>query len=200
VYLNEDMVQYPEIWDKIHAKLADHGFILRYLPRRKLFTGYNYEPWHIRFIDDVDVAKQIMAADETFEEYLDEVDPIVKGCEVDYGNSTLYADSDMDSALDRILDEFKTWKGCTLTSLRFAGDDACGAEQVAYVNELREAQLPDEPAFDQAIVFETDFHSPSAEEAEGTAWEPDTDYTDYSWTLGRTGADGAWHLMTWGYA
>ena len=29
VYLNEDMVQHPDIWAKIHEKLADHGFRIR---------------------------------------------------------------------------------------------------------------------------------------------------------------------------
>jgi D-alanyl-D-alanine carboxypeptidase len=41
VYLNEDMVQHPEIWENIHAIIADHGFILRYLPERNCVgAGY----------------------------------------------------------------------------------------------------------------------------------------------------------------
>ena len=59
VYMNEDMVNYPEIWEKIHAKLADHGFILRYLEGKEKITGYNYEPWHIRYVDDAGIAKEI---------------------------------------------------------------------------------------------------------------------------------------------
>ena len=70
VYLNEDMVQYPEIWEQIHAKLADHGFILRYLDGREAITGYSYEPWHIRYVDDPAIAKEIMEKDMTLEEYL----------------------------------------------------------------------------------------------------------------------------------
>lgn len=198
VYLNEDMVQYPEIWEKIHAKLADHGFILRYLPQRKMFTGYSYEPWHIRYLDDVEIAHQITEAGLTFEEYLGEVDPQVAGCEVDYGTSELYTEADIDSALGAVLTEFSGWKGCTLKRFAYAGDEACGADEIAYANELREANMPDLPAFDQVIVFVSDLRSPSAEDAEGTAWEPDTDYTNWSWHLGRTGADGAWQLLTWG--
>ena len=45
VYLNDEMMKYPEVWKKIHAKLADYGFILRY-PKG---SGYMYEPWHIRY-------------------------------------------------------------------------------------------------------------------------------------------------------
>jgi hypothetical protein len=47
---NEDMMEYPEVWQKIHAKLADHGFILRYLDGDEHITGYAYEPWHFRYV------------------------------------------------------------------------------------------------------------------------------------------------------
>ncbi len=70
VYLNEDMVEYPEIWAKIHEKLADYGFILRYLDGKDEITGYSYEPWHIRYVDSVDIAKEIAEKGETLEEYL----------------------------------------------------------------------------------------------------------------------------------
>ena len=70
VVLNEEMVKYPEIWEKIHAKFADHGFILRYLEGKEDITGYSYEPWHIRYIDDPAAAKEIMDEGITLEEYL----------------------------------------------------------------------------------------------------------------------------------
>jgi D-alanyl-D-alanine carboxypeptidase len=31
IYENDDMMAEPEIFAKVHAKLADYGFILRYL-------------------------------------------------------------------------------------------------------------------------------------------------------------------------
>ena len=70
IYENEDLVQYPDIWEAIHARLAEHGFILRYLDGKDDITGYAYEPWHIRYIDDPEVAKEIMDKGITFEEYL----------------------------------------------------------------------------------------------------------------------------------
>ena len=72
VYENEELVQYPEIWEIIHKKLADYGFILRYLDGKEDITGYSYEPWHIRYVKDVDIAKEISDAGITLEEYLDE--------------------------------------------------------------------------------------------------------------------------------
>ncbi|MBQ7197073.1 MAG: D-alanyl-D-alanine carboxypeptidase family protein [Synergistaceae bacterium] len=70
IYYNEDMVKYPEIWEKIHAKLAKYGFILRYLEGKDNITGYSYEPWHIRYIDDPELAKKIMESGLTLEEWL----------------------------------------------------------------------------------------------------------------------------------
>lgn len=66
VYENEDMVQYPEIWAKIHEKLAEYGFILRYLEGREHITGYGYEPWHIRYVGSAAIAKEITDAGITW--------------------------------------------------------------------------------------------------------------------------------------
>ena len=67
---NEELVKYPEIWEKIHEKLADFGFILRYPEGKEDITGFSYEPWHIRYIDNVETAKKIMVQGLTFEGYL----------------------------------------------------------------------------------------------------------------------------------
>lgn len=70
VYLNEDMVEYPEIWAVIKEKAPDYGFILRYLEGKEAITGYGYEPWHLRYIQSVDTAREIMSKGITLEEYL----------------------------------------------------------------------------------------------------------------------------------
>ena len=70
VYYNEDMVEYPEVWEKIHEKLAEYGFILRYLEGKEAITGYGYEPWHIRYVGSSEIAKEITDKGITFEEYL----------------------------------------------------------------------------------------------------------------------------------
>ena len=114
---------------------------------------------------------------------------------IDYGSSQLYQQADIDAAVEAVMAEFGTWKGATMKSIAFTDDATCEAD-VAYCNELR----PEGDAeYDQAIVVVSTFHSPSGKDAEGTAWEPDTDYEGYTWHLGRTG-DGPWKLLTWGYA
>lgn len=45
------------------------GFILRYPDGKEDITGYNYEPWHIRYVGK-DIAKEIYMKNITLEEYL----------------------------------------------------------------------------------------------------------------------------------
>lgn len=49
-----------------------YGFILRYLKGREDDTGYVYEPWHYRYIGDVEAATYIMENGLILEEYFNE--------------------------------------------------------------------------------------------------------------------------------
>jgi len=53
-------------WLSEHA--AEFGFIIRYPKGKENITGYNYEPWHVRYVGK-EVAKYIMSNNITFEEY-----------------------------------------------------------------------------------------------------------------------------------
>lgn len=54
------------IWLAEHC--ADYGFIIRYPNGKEAYTGYMYEPWHVRFIG-VEKAKAITASGLSLEEY-----------------------------------------------------------------------------------------------------------------------------------
>lgn len=71
VYDNDEMTAEKDIFAKIHAKLADYGFILRYPVGKEDVTGYGSEVWHFRYIDDKEIAKEIMDKGITLEEYLE---------------------------------------------------------------------------------------------------------------------------------
>ena len=71
VYENEDLVQYPDIWEAVHARLPEFGFILRFPDYGEAITGYAYEPWHIRYLDSPEIAKEITDRKITLEEYLE---------------------------------------------------------------------------------------------------------------------------------
>ena len=68
---NDDLLKQPEVFRIIHEALPDYGFILRYPKGKEAVTGYSYEPWHIRYIDDVSIAKEIFRLGITLEEYLE---------------------------------------------------------------------------------------------------------------------------------
>lgn len=189
VYYNEDMVQYPEIWQKIHAKLANYGFILRYLSGKEHITGYGYEPWHIRYVGSPEIAREIMSqSGMTLEVYLgavNDTDPVI-----DYGTSQLYTEEDLKEAAVQVKCKFASFAGCELHALRYAGDNANTPENLDWLNSLDEGN-----AYTQCVEFLSDFHSPV--EAEG-AWEAGMEYTDYQWWLARTEESG-WQLISWGY-
>ena len=54
----------------LHENLHKYGFILRYLKGKEDITGYNYEPWHIRYVG-VEHSIDIKEHELTLEEYLD---------------------------------------------------------------------------------------------------------------------------------
>ena len=45
-----------------------YGFILRYPLGKENITGYNYEPWHYRFVG-IDLAQELYEKNLTLEEY-----------------------------------------------------------------------------------------------------------------------------------
>ena len=67
---NHEMIVELWVFDKVHKKLADYWFILRYIDGKEKITWYTYEPRHLRYIWDVNVAKEIMEKWLTLEEYL----------------------------------------------------------------------------------------------------------------------------------
>ena len=185
---NADMMKHPEIWEKIHAKLADHGFILHYLAGDEHITGYAYEPWHIRYLDDPAIAKEIMDAGITFEEY--KSGKVMPEVAYDYGTSELYSADELKEAAIQVKCEFATFAGCELHSLRYAGDECNTQENLDWLNSLGEGRN-----YVQVVEFLTDFHSPVEG---GGAWEPDTEMKDWQWWLAREEGQG-WLLVTNGY-
>ncbi len=115
---------------------------------------------------------------------------------IDYGTSALYTKEDMDEAIQLIRQEFDTWTGCELHSIRYTSDDNCNDKNLTWMNDLAEARGEDR-SFTQCIFFESSFHSPKKGKDAG-AWNPDEEYTGWQWCLART-ESGPWKLMTWGY-
>ena len=69
VYSDDNFNLTEPILKRIHPYLHQFGFILRYPENKESITGYNYEPWHIRYVGLVP-AKIIYENNLTLEEYL----------------------------------------------------------------------------------------------------------------------------------
>ena len=66
--LEQDFVDYPDgKWINDHCH--EYGFIIRYPKGKTMITGYDYEPWHLRYVG-VDAATYIMENNLTLEEYV----------------------------------------------------------------------------------------------------------------------------------
>jgi D-alanyl-D-alanine carboxypeptidase len=54
--------------------LADHvhefGFVIRYEKDKEAITGYEYEPWHLRYVGK-ELAAELFRSDQTMEEFFD---------------------------------------------------------------------------------------------------------------------------------
>ena len=192
VYYNEDMEkeEYKGVWDAIHAKLAQYGFILRYLDGMEHVTGYRYEPWHIRYVGNAENAYTIMSQSGlTLEEYL--AGKTAPEVTIDLGASRLYSEEELNDAVIAVKCKFAAWPGCELHAVRYAGDQANSEENLKWLNSLEEGAN-----YTRAAEFLMDYHSPVGEGP--YSWEPDTEYTDYGWWLART-EDSGWQILSWGY-
>jgi LAS superfamily LD-carboxypeptidase LdcB len=67
--LTEEFGETPEgQWVKQNS--YKHGFIIRYPKGKEVVTGYQYEPWHLRYVGK-EVAEYIHTHDLTLEEFFD---------------------------------------------------------------------------------------------------------------------------------
>ena len=66
--LKQDFADYPDgAWINDHC--SEYGFIIRYPKDKTDITGYDYEPWHLRYVG-ADAAAEIAEQGITLEEYL----------------------------------------------------------------------------------------------------------------------------------
>ena len=69
--LSQNFINYPEgLW--LNNNCSKYGFIIRYPKGKTHITGYDYEPWHLRYVG-TEAASEITAKGITLEEYLGEV-------------------------------------------------------------------------------------------------------------------------------
>jgi len=60
-----------DFYATLHSCCFDFGFILRYPYGKENITGYEYEPWHLRYVGNPILARKIMSEHLTLEEYIE---------------------------------------------------------------------------------------------------------------------------------
>lgn len=69
--LSSDFGETPEgLWLAEHA--YEYGFIIRYQKDKTDITGYNYEPWHIRYVGK-EIADELQTSGETLDQYYEHI-------------------------------------------------------------------------------------------------------------------------------
>lgn len=72
-YLFDQDLIGEDVLEFVHSNIAKYGFILRYPKDKKDITGYDYEPWHIRYVG-IELAKKLYEENKTLEEYYAEIE------------------------------------------------------------------------------------------------------------------------------
>ena len=87
---------------------------------------------------------------------------------IDFSESSLYDITELQAAAALVTEQFAGFEGCTMTSLRYAGDDACSEENLRWMNSLKDGRH-----FTQCAEFLSDFVSDGTNpvlEKQGNTW------------------------------
>ena len=103
-----------------------------------------------------------------------------------FNDSNMYSQNEIDDAIKVIVDEFQGWKGCTLTSIYYGGDELSKAHQ----------EWADRNDADEVIVLLSSF---DVDESGGDgSLNPNSTYDDWMWILVRKNG-GQWMHIDHGY-
>lgn len=100
--------------------------------------------------------------------------------------SNIYAQEDIEDAIQTILNEFKNWKGCTLTEIYYAGDKMA----------LDYQDWADRKSADEVIVLLSSFDVDSSG-GDGSL-NPNSTYDNWMWILVRNKGE-SWKHVDHGY-
>ena len=64
-----ELLSVDHLFQAVQEKLPQYGFILRYPKGKEKITKIGYEPWHFRYVDSSEIAKEITDKGICFEEY-----------------------------------------------------------------------------------------------------------------------------------
>lgn len=113
---------------------------------------------------------------------------IEEGVQINIEQSSLYDNSEIQSAIDVVIDYFDAnFEGCTLTDISYE-EELCMKEKDKWTYQYEE---------DEAIILTSTFDV-DKNGGDGS-FNPNTTYSDWLWILTRSDSDEEWTLQTWGY-
>ena len=115
----------------------------------------------------------------------------VKGVQIHAVESEIYSEKDINAAVRVVIHEFdRSWTGCTLTSISYAGDEITKSESEYYLDTLG---LYDA---DELIILISSF---DVDKTGGDgSLNPNSTYEGWKWILIRNNG-GAWKHVDHGY-
>ena len=69
----EQITKNEDVYKWIDENCYKYGFMLKNPPGKEHITGGIYEPWHIRYIGDLDIARYVHEQGITLNEYLEQL-------------------------------------------------------------------------------------------------------------------------------
>ena len=111
---------------------------------------------------------------------------------VNFGNSVLFLEEDLNAAMNLIREQIASWEGVQLRLIRYAGDENSTKENLDWLNGHEDTN------YTECALFKTDFHTPEEGEGNALALDPDFEYEDYGWWVARVDG-GEWQIVDSGY-
>jgi LAS superfamily LD-carboxypeptidase LdcB len=68
-HINADLFSYEPMYQIVHKKMPEYGFILRYPENKQNITGVEFKPYHWRFVG-INAANEMKKTGQCLEEYL----------------------------------------------------------------------------------------------------------------------------------
>ena len=107
--------------------------------------------------------------------------------------SKIYSQEDIDKAIEVILEDFKTWDGCKLTEIYYAGDETVKEEFASYTGE---GALERGYEADEMIILMSSFKTDGSDNV--GSLNSDAVYDNWNWILVRSNG-GQWRHVDHGY-
>ena len=121
----------------------------------------------------------------------------VNNAEVEYGNSILYNEAEINTAIETVLVKFKNFKGCDLIKLWY-DEERSNAIIKQDMTSNGENTIKNSGATPENIMILFSEFYVDASGGDGS-FNPDSVYNNWIWILLRNSADEKWKIADWGY-